>query len=204
MHPYPGTSAQHPLPICLFVCLFLLSSFIYLQRSASIPDGPDSSWGLELQLWGGPVWSPALVLPNGWVALDASLNCSGPWFPHLSKGNSGGTWSNEMGSLGSNESLELYSPSPKYLQPCLHSQYPCCWASVSPPLGLSGGSPAPLRALLSPQSPGSDQWLPSGGAGAHEPGCGQVLEELLAWSRGLVSENGSVFIVFGEDDSSAL
>lgn len=47
-------------------------------------------------------------------------------------------------------------------------------------------------ALLLPQSLASGQQLPSSGAGGgvHEPGCGWVLEELVAWPRSQVQEDG--------------
>lgn len=82
-----GRTLQHPN--CPVACGPL--------RSTSFRSKKALTWRSELRLRGRPAQSPALVLPNGWVPLHPSPNCSGPQFPPLSKGNNGSTWSNEMG-----------------------------------------------------------------------------------------------------------
>lgn len=152
--------------------------------------------GLELQLRGLSGAQPASA--RGLVTLDASLSCSGPQFPHLSKGRNGGTWSNETGS-----SLELCRPSPKYPSPRLRSQAPLLW-------GLSFRSSQPVWRQPCPSDspavtpePGLSQQLPTGGAGAGEPavatpaGAGGLVP-------GLVQDSGPASTMFGKDNCSAL
>lgn len=182
--------SSHFLVAGSFSCIFLwFCSFIYAQQPASVPSGAGSSGALSGAQPGSA---------RGLVTLDESLSCSGPLFPHLSKGRNGGAWSNKQAHHWSS------SPSPKYSPPCLRSQAPCGGASVTPPLSLSGGSPAPLTALLSPQSLASALRLPSGGGQEQVDQAVAMPAGASGLVRGLVQDSGPASTVFGKDNSSAL